>query len=158
MWKVISKRHKSSHVDGVVILSEKLVLNYPIRQDDYVNGGKASSEIKRILTEFGLNQNLIRKIAISTYEAEMNLVIHSYGGELICEIDDQKICIISMDQGPGIANIEQAMQPGFSTANEKAREMGFGAGMGLPNMKKNSDQFTIESSESGTRIDMCYFL
>jgi serine/threonine-protein kinase RsbT len=139
-------------------MAEQLVMKYEIRREDYINGGKASSAIKKICHELGLPILLIRKIAITAFEAEMNLVIHSCGGSIILEVDENQIRLLSEDRGPGITDIELAMKPGFSTANQKAREMGFGAGMGLPNMKKNADTFHIESNESGTLIEMIYHI
>lgn len=137
-------------------MSEKVIFTYQVIKDDFVNAGKASSAIKKILSELGIDSKLIRKIAISSYEAEINIVIHTNGGELIFEIEEEQVSLTSIDHGPGIMDIEKAMTPGFSTASQKAREMGFGAGMGLPNMKKNSDGFKIESSQEGTRIQMTY--
>jgi serine/threonine-protein kinase RsbT len=130
--------------------------DFIIYREDYINGGKASTSIKSYLTELGLPPQLIRRIVIASYEAEMNIVIHSDGGTIKLIIDETKLVLLSEDQGPGIKDLELAMTPGFSTANEKAREMGFGAGMGLPNMKKNSDEFFIETSHTGTKIKMLY--
>ena len=110
------------------------------------------------MSQRGLSRELIRKIVICSYEAEVNLVIHSLGGDIELEISNSAIHLYSIDQGPGIENINLAMKAGFSTASEKAREMGFGAGMGLPNMKKHSDEFEIKSSNGGTFIRMTYFI
>lgn len=136
----------------------KVMFCFKVKAGDFLNAGRVSSEIKKYLMQLGLNQGLIRKIIISTYEAEINLVIHSIGGEIQLEITDSMIHLFSKDMGPGICDIELAMKEGFSTASEKAREMGFGAGMGLPNMKKQSDSFEIKSSKDGTLIHMTYVI
>lgn len=126
--------------------------SYPITANDFSLAGKSSSEIKNNLKAIGIDAKTIRKIAIISYEAEINIVIHSYGGNLHCDLYDDRIVIASEDIGPGIPDIEMAMTEGFSTASEKVREYGFGAGMGLPNMKRYSDDFHIESSSNGTKI------
>lgn len=131
---------------------------FKVKTDDFLNAGKVSSEIKKYLSQLGLSTGFIRKVVICSYEAEVNLVIHSLGGEIILEISNSTIHLYSIDQGPGIENINLAMKAGFSTASEKAREMGFGAGMGLPNMKKHSDEFEITSTTEGTFIRMTYFI
>lgn len=136
----------------------KVMFCFKVKAGDFLNAGRVSSEIKKYLMQLGLNQGLIRKIIISTYEAEINLVIHSIGGEIKLEITDSMIHLFSKDRGPGICDIDLAMKEGFSTASEKAREMGFGAGMGLPNMKKQSDSFEIKSSKDGTLIHMTYVI
>jgi anti-sigma regulatory factor (Ser/Thr protein kinase) len=127
-------------------------LDYDIAANDFITAGKASSGIKNNLKALELDSKIIRKIAIISYEAEMNLVIHSLGGKLYCDLYDDKIQIISDDIGPGIPDIELAMSEGYSTASESVRELGFGAGMGLPNMKRFSDDFEIRSSKEGTHI------
>lgn len=139
-------------------MNEIVSFEFEIINEDYINAGRASSLIKKYLHQIGIDMKLIRRIAIASFEAEMNIVIHSLGGKLYLEIDGNEIRLTSKDQGPGIADIKQAMTPGFSTANEKAREMGFGAGMGLPNMEKNADLFSIESSSQGTIVKMAYFI
>ncbi len=128
---------------------------FNIEKDDFDRAGEASSNIKKILRQLGIDSAIIRKISIATYEAEINIVIHSLGGQIDFEVEPNCIKIVAKDRGPGIANIELAMQEGYSTATEKVREMGFGAGMGLPNMKKCSDKFTVESEiGKGTIISM----
>jgi anti-sigma regulatory factor (Ser/Thr protein kinase) len=106
----------------------------------------------------GIASDIIRKIAIISYEAELNLVIHSFGGKLHCDIFENKIVIISEDTGPGIADVDLAMKEGFSTAGDSVRELGFGAGMGLPNIKKYSDQLKINTSSEGTTIVVTIYL
>lgn len=131
---------------------------FKVRPDDFSSAGKVSSEIKKYLSQLGLAAPLIRRVVICTYEVEMNLVIHSLGGQIELEISNYLIHLYSIDQGPGIEHVELAMKEGFSTASEKAREMGFGAGMGLPNMKKQAYSFEINSSKSGTFIHMTYLI
>ncbi|SHJ59288.1 Anti-sigma regulatory factor (Ser/Thr protein kinase) [Dethiosulfatibacter aminovorans DSM 17477] len=122
--------------------------------DDFDLAGKASSAIKRVLKNLGISPQLVRRVAIISYEAEINIIIHSHGGKIILEIYDDRIRIKAQDRGPGIEDIELALSEGFSTADRKARELGFGAGMGLPNIRKNADGFKIESSSSGTKIEI----
>ncbi len=134
---------------------EFMKYTFDVEKDDFVRAGEASSNIKRTLRELGIDSAIVRRIAIATYEAEMNIVIHSVGGQVELEIDPNSIKVTARDRGPGIPNIELAMQEGYSTASEKVREMGFGAGMGLPNMKKCTDRFTVESVYGeGTTITM----
>lgn len=128
---------------------------FPIEKDDFERAGEASSKIKKILRQLGMDSGIIRRVAIGAYEAEMNIVIHSLGGTIGITIDPEMIIITAEDTGPGIEDIELAMQEGYSTAPDRIREMGFGAGMGLPNMKKCSDSFEIESIVGkGTKIVM----
>lgn len=134
---------------------EDIKYEFSVEKDDFVRAGEASSNIKKILRQLGINSGIIRKISIATYEAEMNIVIHSFGGQIMLEITPGFIKITAKDRGPGIADVELAMQEGYSTATDKVREMGFGAGMGLPNMKRCSDRFCVTSSiEEGTIISM----
>ena len=127
--------------------TNSLVLEYEIMQNDFTRAGEASSNVKKVLTQLGIDSKTIRRVAIATYEAEMNIVIHSYGGKIIVTIFPEEIEILALDIGPGIKNIDLAMKEGYSTAPNRVRELGFGAGMGLPNMKKCSDVFKISSSE-----------
>ena len=128
---------------------------YEIKKDDFVAAGEASSQIKNKLKQIGVDAALIRKIAIASYEAEINMIIHSLGGQMKLDIeDDGRITIVCADVGPGIPDIGLAMQEGYSTASDTVREMGFGAGMGLPNINKNSDNMKIESSPAGTTVTM----
>ncbi|KGG81196.1 ATP-binding protein [Caloranaerobacter azorensis] len=120
-------------------------LEYEILQNDFTRAGEASSNIKKILKQLGIEAKIVRKVAIATYEAEMNIVIHSYGGMIKVIITEQYVDIYAIDKGPGIKDIELAMKEGYSTAPNHIRELGFGAGMGLPNMKRCSDEFNIES-------------
>ena len=128
---------------------------FDVEKDDFVRAGEASSKIKKILRQLGIDFAAIRKISIATYEAEMNIVIHSMGGQITLEVTPGFIKVTATDRGPGIADVKLAMQEGYSTATDKVREMGFGAGMGLPNMKRCSDRFCVNSSVGkGTVIDM----
>ncbi len=132
---------------------------FPIAADDFVTAGEASGQIKRTLKKLGVPSAIVRRIAIACYEAEINLVIHSDGGELELRIGEDEITLVSTDVGPGIPDIERAMEEGYSTASDNARMMGFGAGMGLSNMARNADVFNIESKVgSGTRIQMIFSL
>lgn len=132
--------------------------SYIIAANDFKTAGKSSSEIKGNLKAIGIDARIIRKIAIISYEAEINIVIHSLGGNLYCDLYEDKIVIISEDIGPGIPDIDLAMTEGYSTASEDVRELGFGAGMGLPNMKRYSDEFEIESCKKGTVIKITIYI
>lgn len=133
-------------------------LSFNVFANDFIAAGKGSSTIKNILKSMGLEASIIRRIAIISYEAEINIVIHSYGGQLHCDLYEDRITIISDDTGPGIMDIDLALTEGYSTATESVRELGFGAGMGLPNMKKYSDDFEITSSSKGTIIKISVYL
>lgn len=120
-----------------------------------MRAGEASSDIKRMLMKLGINSSIVKRVCVACYEAEMNIVIHSLGGSINLNIYEDRVEIIAVDKGPGIENVELALKEGFSTASEKAREMGFGAGMGLPNMKKSSSYFGISSIPgSSTTVKM----
>lgn len=120
-------------------------LEYRIEGNDFMVAGAASNNIKNTLKMLGIASDVCRRVAIITYEAEINLVIHAGGGTLQAMISEDHVDLVVKDEGPGIADISKAMTAGYSTATEQAREMGFGAGMGLPNIKRNSDTFEIES-------------
>jgi serine/threonine-protein kinase RsbT len=146
-------------VKGLTEPSLRLERCFKVRGGDYSTAGEAASKIKKILIQLGLDSEKIRKIAIATYEAELNIVIHAFEGEINFHIDPDFVRVMAADQGPGIADIELAMQEGYSTAPEEARQMGFGAGMGLPNMKRCSDQFTINTEVGkGTTVEMGFVL
>ncbi len=131
---------------------------YNVVKDDFVAAGEVSAEIKGKLKKMGIDPLLIRKIAIASYEAEINMIIHSYGGQMKLNIGDDGIEIICEDTGPGIPDIDLAMKEGYSTASDTVREMGFGAGMGLSNINKNSDNMNIESSPAGTRLTLKFLM
>ena len=124
-------------------------LQFTTTRYDFEGAGHASTEIKKALKELNLDPKLIRRIAIASYELEINQVVHSYGGTITCSIQGDRVIITAEDTGPGIENIELALQEGWSTANEWIRSLGFGAGMGLANTKRVSDEFTIESTAGG---------
>ncbi|MEF9920742.1 MAG: ATP-binding protein [Erysipelotrichaceae bacterium] len=132
---------------------------YSIERDNYGEAGKASSNIKKTLKLLGIDVSILRRIAVASYEAEINMIIHSYGGNITMEINDEGVVELSfIDCGPGIKDVKEAMQPGFSTASEKAREFGFGAGMGLVNIKRVSDQFQLTTSPQGTQLRIAFNL
>lgn len=134
-------------------------LAFNVAKEDFSKAGEASSSIKKTLKKLGIDSKVIRKVAIVTYEAEMNIVIHSFGGKIIVKIDTQKIEIQAIDQGPGIEDTHRAMEIGFSTATQKVRELGFGAGMGLPNIQRNSDEFKISSEiDKYTKIESLIYV
>lgn len=131
--------------------------SYKVESGDFAAAGQVSSTIKTILKKLGVDKGVLRRISIASYEAEINMVIHSIGGVMKLEINSDSIKIYCDDTGPGIEDISLAMKEGYSTAGEKARMMGFGAGMGLSNMKRNSDDFQITSAlGEGTHIVMTF--
>ena len=133
--------------------------SYPVKANDMTAAGDVSARIKRQMKQLGIPASVVRRVSVGTYEAEINLVIHSDGGRIDFEISPENITIRVVDQGPGIPDLKKAMTEGWSTASNEVRNMGFGAGMGLPNMKRNADQFTIESEVGkGTTIDMTFKL
>lgn len=139
--------------------NDKITLEYEIAQNDFKSAGEASSNVKKVLNHLGIDSKIVRRVAIATYEAEMNIVIHSYGGRIIVTISTDKIEINAHDDGPGIKDINLAMQEGYSTASNMVRELGFGAGMGIPNMKKCSDVFDINSCENKeTLVSMIIYI
>jgi len=132
---------------------------FKIQGGNFANAGDASCKIRRILKEIGVDAEIIRRVAIASYEAEMNVVMYARVGVMSLDVTSMKILIKVEDEGPGIQDIDLAMQPGFSTATPEMREMGFGAGMGLPNIKKNSDIFNIASSfGKGTNLEIIFDL
>lgn len=136
-------------------MDKLLIFHYTIPGDDFTRAGEASSDVKNKLKAMGLDSNTIRKTAIAMYEGEINMVIHANGGEIDVEISSDKLRMILRDTGPGIADISKAMEVGYSTAPEDVRALGFGAGMGLPNMKKYSDYMDIDSVVgTGTTVTM----
>ena len=128
---------------------------YEVNAGEFQTAGDASANIKRKLKQIGIGSAVLRRVAVASYEAELNLIIHSHGGQLMLEMTPSCIVLTSADVGPGIADLSKAMQEGYSTASEEARDLGFGAGMGLPNMKKNTDSMEIKSTLGvGTCITM----
>ena len=132
-----------------------LRLKYEIEGGNFNRAGNASSQVKKVLKQLNIDQRLIKKIVVALYEAEVNIVAHADDGFMMIEISPEKIDMILQDKGPGIPNVEQAMKEGFSTASQKVREMGFGAGMGLSNIKRNTDVLIIETEVGrGTTLKM----
>ncbi len=136
-------------------MSEKLVFRFDVSGNDFTSAGQASVQVKKNLRQLGFDNEIIRRVSIAMYEGEINMVIHAGGGVAEVHVCEEYIEIILDDRGPGIKDIDKAMQAGYSTASETIRSLGFGAGMGLPNMKKNSDEMEITSEVGvGTRIVM----
>lgn len=134
-------------------------LHYDISANDFSLAGEASSNVKKMLVQLGINPVQVKKIAIAMYEAEINAVIHANGGTADVEIDSGKITVVIKDTGPGIPDLEMAMQEGWSTAADSIRELGFGAGMGLPNIKRNADRLDIETEVGkGTTLIITVYL
>lgn len=132
-----------------------LRLTYEIAAGDMGRAGEASSAVKQALRKMGFDSDTIRRVSVCMYEGEINMVIHANGGTATVDVGLDSITIVLRDVGPGIPDVEQAMQEGFSTAGDSARNLGFGAGMGLPNMKKYSDEMTVESTVGvGTTVTM----
>ena len=136
-------------------MSEPLVFHFDIDGDDFAVAGQASIQIKKNLRQLGLSPETIRRVSIAMYEGEINMVIHARGGTAEVKVYEDCIEIILADKGPGIKDIEQAMQEGYSTASDTTRSLGFGAGMGLPNMKRYTDEMKIDSTVGvGTTVTM----
>ena len=136
-------------------MSSGVKLHYDVVAGDFTVAGEASSAVKKVLKQLGFQPDIIRRVAVAMYECEINIVIHASGGVIDVEITPEKIRMVHTDRGPGIKNIEKAMQAGYSTADEKVREQGFGAGMGLPNMKRYTDEMKITTEIGvGTTVDM----
>jgi serine/threonine-protein kinase RsbT len=128
---------------------------FAVKGGDFSHGGVVSCRIKDLLKEIGLDDRSVRRAAIASYEAEMNVIMYAWHGRVNLSVSPEEIKIVVDDEGPGIPDIEMAMTEGFSTATNEMRELGFGAGMGLPNMKKNSDSFRVTSKIGrGTRLEM----
>ena len=136
-------------------MSEVLTFRFVVEGDDFTTAGQASVQVKKNLRQLGLDSEVVRKVSIAMYEGEINMVIHAKGGEAVVKVTEDYIEIVLADKGPGIKNIEQAMQEGFSTAPDGIRSLGFGAGMGLPNMKRYTDSMDIDTIVGeGTTITM----
>ncbi|MBI4766621.1 MAG: CBS domain-containing protein [Deltaproteobacteria bacterium] len=158
--KELKRRPRIIFREDIISDQTSLILRYHIKERDFKSGGSASSKIKRAMEQLGISPQILRRVAICAYEAEMNLIIHTDGGgDLIVEIEPDLIRMTVADSGPGIADVEQAMSPGFSTAPTWIQELGFGAGMGLANIKRCADSFTIESDPgSGTVLNIVIHL
>ena len=136
-------------------MAESICLHYTVPGDDFTRAGEASADLKQRLKKLGIPPGAVRKVSIALYEGEINLAIHAHGGDIDVEVDDDAVRMTLSDTGPGIADIALAMSEGYSTAPDEVRSLGFGAGMGLPNMKKYSDEFDIQSAVGvGTTVKM----
>lgn len=136
-------------------MSESLIFHYDVDGEDFTSAGQASVQVKKNLRRLGISPEIIRQVSIAMYEGEINMVIHAGGGDADVIVSEDRIEIILADKGPGIADISLAMQEGYSTAPDSVRTLGFGAGMGLPNMKRYTDEMTINSVVGeGTTIKM----
>jgi len=155
------RKYRASHIfEDITSDQTSLILCYKVIAQDFARAGEASSKIKKALYRLGANPPIIRRVAIATYEAEMNLIIHTEkGGDVIGEIQPDKIRILAIDSGPGIPDVELALQPGYSTAPDWIRELGFGAGMGLINIKRCADEMTLRSVPGvGTRLEVAFLI
>jgi len=136
-------------------MDDCIKLEYPVSAEDFTRAGEASSSLKKVLRQIGASPEVTRKVSIAMYEGEINMVIHANGGMITVYISPEEIKMVLKDQGPGIPDIEKAMQAGYSTAADEIRTLGFGAGMGLPNMKKYTDDMQIETELGvGTTVTM----
>lgn len=136
-------------------MSEALVFSFNVDGDDFTSAGQASVQIKKNLRALGIDAEVIRRVSIAMYEGEINMVIHAGGGTAEVRVTENYVEIVLDDKGPGIADIDRAMQEGYSTAPDQIRSLGFGAGMGLPNMKRYTDFMEIDSEVGvGTRVTM----
>ena len=130
-------------------------LEYQVFEADFVNAGAASSAIKKTLKQLNVNPQIVKRVVVALYEAEVNAIAHAYGGMIYADIEADRIIVRVVDKGPGIPDIEWAMQEGNSTASPEVRNMGFGAGMGLPNIRKNVDRLDVQSTVGvGTTVEM----
>ena len=140
-------------------MSDTIELKYEVSTEDFTRAGEASSDVKKKLRQMGVPPEAIRKVAIAMYEGEINMVIHANGGTITVLIDSECIDMTLQDRGPGIPDIEKAMQAGYSTAPDNVRNLGFGAGRGLPNMKKYSDEMKVETELGvGTKVNMKVYI
>ncbi|MBR5623980.1 anti-sigma regulatory factor [bacterium] len=136
-------------------MSESLTFHFDVNGEDFTSAGQASVRFKKNMRELGVDPEIIRRASIAMYEGEINMVIHAHGGVADVEVSEDAIKIVLKDQGPGIPDIAKAMQEGYSTAPDNIRSLGFGAGMGLPNMKRYTDEMQIESTVGvGTTVTM----
>ena len=136
-------------------MGENLIFRFDVQGNDFTSAGQASVQVKKNLRQLGFDSEIIRRVSVAMYEGEINMVIHARGGVAEVIVSEEYIEIVLDDKGPGIIDIDKAMQAGYSTASDTVRSLGFGAGMGLPNMKKNSDSMEITSTVGvGTRIVM----
>ncbi len=140
-------------------MPEPIKMEYEVPGDDFTRAGAASGDVKSVLKKLGLSSQVVRKVAISMYEGEINMVIHGGGGKILVEITPEAVYMSLIDHGPGIEDISLAMKEGWSTAPESVRNLGFGAGMGMPNMKKYSDKMDVHSVVGeGTTVNMTVYI
>ncbi len=153
-------RYRASHIFEDILADQvALVFGYRVAAGDFTHAGEASSGLKKTLSRLGIHPQIIRRVAVATYEAEINIVVYTDGGEIVAEVRPDRIKIETLDKGPGIPDIEKAMQPGYSTAPDWVREMGFGAGMGLPNIKSCADEMQLESTVGvGTHLKIIIYV
>jgi CBS domain-containing protein/anti-sigma regulatory factor (Ser/Thr protein kinase) len=155
------QRYRASHIfEDILSDDTSLILQYHIPCRDFERGGEASSKIRRALYHLGGNPQTVRRVGIAAYEAEMNIIIHTTdGGKMVVELQPNRVRIVATDRGPGIEDVEKAMEPGFSTAPEWIRELGFGAGMGLLNIRKFADEMRLTSTPGvGSRLEITMML
>lgn len=152
-------RYRASHIFRDIIADKTtLIFEYNISGQDFKRAGESASGLKKSLARLGIPPQILRRVAIATYEAEMNIVIFTSGGRITAYVKPDEIRVEAIDSGPGIPDVEQAMQPGFSTASPTAQEWGFGAGMGLPNIKKCADKMYINSAvRKGTKLEVIIY-
>lgn len=132
---------------------------YSVEGGNFIKAGSASSQVKKVLKQLNVDPKIIKRVVVALYEAEVNIVAHAWEGKVLVQIDTNRIELKLTDKGPGIPDISLAMQQGYSTASSEVREMGFGAGMGLPNMKNNTDELKITSEVGkGTSVEMTIYL
>ncbi len=153
------RRHRASYIfEDIEADGTTLAFQYQVRGHDFERAGESSTRLKRTLRRLGVHPNVARRVAIASYEAEMNQVVFTEGGTIRARVEPNRVFLEAEDDGPGIADVEQALQPGYSTAPDWVRELGFGAGMGLTNIQQCSDQFQIESEPGkGTRLAVSFF-
>jgi len=159
LWQAEEDRRFQYHhmFEDIVSDQTTLTLRYQVRQHDFDTGGEASSKLKRALERLGAHPQTVRRVAVASYEAEINIMIHSDGGELTAELCPDRIIVVARDDGPGIPDVEQAMQAGYSTAPDWIRELGFGAGMGLSNIRACCDVMNLTSKMgTGSRLEMIF--
>lgn len=151
--------HKRTGRQQAQAMSQALTFHFDVNGEDFTSAGHASVSIKKNLRQIGISPEIIRRVSIAMYEGEINMVIHAQGGVADVSVTEKYVEIVLADRGPGIADIEQAMQEGFSTAPDSVRSLGFGAGMGLPNMKRYTDEMNIDSVVGeGTTITMRVYI
>jgi anti-sigma regulatory factor (Ser/Thr protein kinase) len=148
--------YRASHIFEDIVADElALVFGYRVAARDFRHAGDATTRLKRTMSRLGIDPRIARRVGVATFEAEMNIVIFTDGGEIVAEVRPERIKVEAVDKGPGIPDIEQAMVPGFSTAPEWVLELGFGAGMGLPNIEACTDEMKLESTVGvGTHLEM----